>query len=373
MAFGDYYNPNDKEVFDGDVASAADLNAINTAVDTAFQQVATDLDTVDSKADSAVAQSEAWATDEQGTNPDPLQPTKYSSFANAQEAKAWASGIGGVDTEADGSTVIPYSAQEKAAEASASAGAASTSEGNALASENAASLSETNALASENAASLSETNALASENKANEWAEKAEDVEVETGQYSALHWAAKAAASSNTIPSFDAPQAGDEGHLYAVKTVSPHEAQVSTIDIADVYTTADDVVETLTGTTDEIDVDNSDPANPVISISSNFNAGGLTNVTQTTSTTVSASNNYRCINTTDITLTLPASPSDGDRVGFEDTLGNFATDTVTIARNGKQIMEINEDLLLNLNWTALVLEYNSSSGSWYITQCTPVV
>ncbi|MBF0232296.1 MAG: hypothetical protein HQK65_04560 [Desulfamplus sp.] len=45
-------------------------------------------------------------------------------------------------------------------------------------------------------ASTSATNALASENKAEEWAEKAEDAEVETGQYSAKHHAIKAAASA---------------------------------------------------------------------------------------------------------------------------------------------------------------------------------
>lgn len=44
------------------------------------------------------------------------------------------------------------------------------------------------------AAANSESAALASENKANEWAEKEEDVEVDGGQYSALHHSAKANA-----------------------------------------------------------------------------------------------------------------------------------------------------------------------------------
>ena len=42
-------------------------------------------------------------------------------------------------------------------------------------------------------ASTSASNALASEAKALKWAENPEDTEVETGKYSALHWAAKAA------------------------------------------------------------------------------------------------------------------------------------------------------------------------------------
>lgn len=46
------------------------------------------------------------------------------------------------------------------------------------------------------AAANSATNSNASMVKAGQWAEEAEDVEVETGQYSALHWAAKAAADA---------------------------------------------------------------------------------------------------------------------------------------------------------------------------------
>lgn len=45
-------------------------------------------------------------------------------------------------------------------------------------------------------AATSATNALASENKAADWAEEDEDVEVETGQYSAKHHSLKASASS---------------------------------------------------------------------------------------------------------------------------------------------------------------------------------
>jgi len=75
--------------------------------------------------------------------------------------------------------------QSSAAEASAVAAAAS---------EAAAAVSETNA-------GTSETNAAASEAKAAQWAEEVEDTPVETGpnQYSALHWAAKAAASAGAL------------------------------------------------------------------------------------------------------------------------------------------------------------------------------
>ncbi len=66
----------------------------------------------------------------------------------------------------------------------------------AAASETAAAASESNAATSESNASTSETNAAASETKAGKWADEDEDVEVETGKYSAKHWSAKAQASN---------------------------------------------------------------------------------------------------------------------------------------------------------------------------------
>jgi|LGVF01.2.fsa_nt_gb hypothetical protein len=72
-----------------------------------------------------------------------------------------------------------------AAAAAASATAAETAETN-------AETAETNAETAETNAATSETNAAASEAKAEDWAIELEDVEVETGKYSALHWAAKA-------------------------------------------------------------------------------------------------------------------------------------------------------------------------------------
>lgn len=51
------------------------------------------------------------------------------------------------------------------------------------------------ALASQNAAAASAVTSETHKNKSQKWAEELEDVEVETGKYSALHWAAKAAAT----------------------------------------------------------------------------------------------------------------------------------------------------------------------------------
>ena len=58
-----------------------------------------------------------------------------------------------------------------------------------------ADVSATDSANSATASATSAGEALASENKAQQWAEEAEDVQVETGQYSAKHWAAKASAA----------------------------------------------------------------------------------------------------------------------------------------------------------------------------------
>jgi hypothetical protein len=63
----------------------------------------------------------------------------------------------------------------------------------------AALVSENNAATSENNADTRETNAQLAEDKAEAWAEEDEDVEVETGKYSAKHWSAKAEQTAASI------------------------------------------------------------------------------------------------------------------------------------------------------------------------------
>jgi len=58
-----------------------------------------------------------------------------------------------------------------------------------------AGVSATDSANSASASATSAAESLASENKAEQWAEEDEDVQVETGKYSAKHWAAKASAA----------------------------------------------------------------------------------------------------------------------------------------------------------------------------------
>ena len=159
MAHGDYYNPANKSVTDGTVVYADDINKINTAIDSALEQVAYDLDVIEAGLEAGGLSAKNWATEDQGTRPDPILDL-YSAKAYALEAKDWASAAGTI-TEASTGTALAgsASAKTKAAEAAASALAASGSASSASGSASIATTKAGEALNSANAAALSETNA----------------------------------------------------------------------------------------------------------------------------------------------------------------------------------------------------------------------
>jgi hypothetical protein len=120
--------------------------------------------------------------------------SEANALASENKAKQWAENPEDIEVVAGQYSALHH--KEKAIDAQIAAeaaqSAAATSEANAAVSESNAATSATNA-------ATSETNALASENKAHQWAEEAEDVEVETGEYSAYHWAQKAASFAPLI------------------------------------------------------------------------------------------------------------------------------------------------------------------------------
>lgn len=67
----------------------------------------------------------------------------------------------------------------------------------------------------------------------------------------------------------------------------------------------------------------------------------------------------------EVTVTLPASPSDGDTVKILDTHGQFGTNKVTVARNGATIMQLDEDLDVTTNFMCIELVYLGTN--WSIT------
>lgn len=68
-----------------------------------------------------------------------------------------------------------------------------------------------------------------------------------------------------------------------------------------------------------------------------------------------------------VTATLPASPSNGDVVGFVNYNGSFTTNDFTVGRNSKEIQDVAEDMTASTAYARIYLVYDSSEGSWYLT------
>jgi len=84
-----------------------------------------------------------------------------------------------------------------------------------------------------------------------------------------------------------------------------------------------------------------------------------------TATTGVAGKGY-FINTTSAahTFTLPASASRGDTIALKDYAATFATNKLTIARNGHNIQGVANNSLIDTNRASLVLVYVDSTKGW---------
>ena len=66
--------------------------------------------------------------------------------------------------------------------------------------------------------------------------------------------------------------------------------------------------------------------------------------------------------TASLTLTLPASPSAGDMVSFQNSSG---TTTATVARNGSNIMSLAENMTVDVS-LGMTLMYADATRGWVI-------
>ena len=185
-----YYTKQTLPPVDNQVAEAYHVNNIDNDVYTAFNQVEQDILGLD-------AGAEAWATNPEDV---PVANGKYSAYHWAQKSEdsAISADADATQTGLDRLQVAADAAQTTADVGQTTADAAQTT---ADAAQVASDTSDTSGFAIE--ASNSRDAALVSENKAEQWAEEAEDVEVEVGKYSAHHWAIKAAdivGSGGEIP-----------------------------------------------------------------------------------------------------------------------------------------------------------------------------
>lgn len=88
---------------------------------------------------------------------------------------------------------------------------------------------------------------------------------------------------------------------------------------------------------------------------------------QTTNFTAAAGKGY-FINTSSaaITMTLPASPTIGQFISVIDYSGTFDTNNLTIARNGKNIQGLGEDLTVNQERAGLTLVFTDNTQGWLL-------
>ena len=67
---------------------------------------------------------------------------------------------------------------------------------------------------------------------------------------------------------------------------------------------------------------------------------------------------------TAVTITLPASPSVGSEVTFIDSGNNFASNNLTIARNGSNILGAASNLVVSVNASAFTLVFVNATRGW---------
>ena len=87
---------------------------------------------------------------------------------------------------------------------------------------------------------------------------------------------------------------------------------------------------------------------------------------QVSTNTLLVKNTASLVDTTSsvITLTLPASPSQGDQVIIADKAYTFATNNVIVERNGSTIQGYDEDLTINIDGALVTLIY--SGATWVV-------
>lgn len=92
--------------------------------------------------------------------------------------------------------------------------------------------------------------------------------------------------------------------------------------------------------------------------------------TRTVGTTYSAVVNDRIICTGGgFTITLPsANLLEGDSIQIIDATGVSASSNITIGRNGNKIQNLNEDLIINVNNSAITLVWTGSTYGWLIVR-----
>ena len=95
---------------------------------------------------------------------------------------------------------------------------------------------------------------------------------------------------------------------------------------------------------------------------------GYTYVEATGNTAASVNTKYIVnTNTSNLTITLPSTPSFGDEVGIIDGTGNASVHAITVGRNGGNIQGSASDMTVTTNRSAFTLVYYNASQGWVLT------
>ena len=86
-----------------------------------------------------------------------------------------------------------------------------------------------------------------------------------------------------------------------------------------------------------------------------------------TGVSVTAKANERIICTAgSITITLPASPVVEDTIQIIDVSGNAGSANITVARNGQEIQNAADNLVIDINNASPILVYTGATYGWVL-------
>lgn len=94
------------------------------------------------------------------------------------------------------------------------------------------------------------------------------------------------------------------------------------------------------------------------------NYGSTWTVQSSSTTLVAGQRVFADTSSGPITLTLPASPSLGNRVEIVDYSGTFNTQTLTIGNNGQKIQRILDVMTVTTKGAAFTLVYSGATNGW---------
>jgi hypothetical protein len=103
-----------------------------------------------------------------------------------------------------------------------------------------------------------------------------------------------------------------------------------------------------------------------VSLGSNIPVGSWTSTAVSSNITLARNNSYFVNTSAARTLTLPASPAQGDELRIFDGTGSAATNRISVLRNGSNIRAVADDLTIDVNNASITMVYISAAYGWSV-------